>query len=96
MKTLFLLSALVLLAFQALADPLPEATEEAKNEAQLGIEDQEVSISFGNPEVSALHRSPTSPDIQLCCPLYGTHSQTCPTFPQSIPQLQDIWVVSTS
>ncbi|CAH6787098.1 Defa17 [Phodopus roborovskii] len=54
MKSLFLLSALVLLAFQALADPLPEATEVAKNEEQSGVEDQEVSISFGNPEGSVL------------------------------------------
>ncbi|CAH6787093.1 Defal1 [Phodopus roborovskii] len=57
MKTLFLLSALVLLAFQALADPLPEATEEAKTEAQPGVEDQAVSITFGGLELSALHRS---------------------------------------
>ncbi|XP_016819560.3 alpha-defensin 3-like [Cricetulus griseus] len=52
MKTLVLLSALVLLAFQALADPLPEANEEAKNEEQPGVEDQDVSISFGDPDVS--------------------------------------------
>ncbi|MGE9716097.1 hypothetical protein ACQP3F_31375, partial [Escherichia coli] len=52
MKTLVLLSALVLLAFQALADPLPEATEEVKNEEQPGVEDQAVSISFGDPDGS--------------------------------------------
>ncbi|XP_027245451.1 alpha-defensin 3-like [Cricetulus griseus] len=54
MKTLVLLSALVLLAFQALADPLPEATEEVKNEEQPGVEDQDVSISFGDPDGSAI------------------------------------------
>uniref|UniRef100_A0A8C8W7N7 Alpha-defensin N-terminal domain-containing protein n=1 Tax=Peromyscus maniculatus bairdii TaxID=230844 RepID=A0A8C8W7N7_PERMB len=44
MKTLVLLSALVLLAYLAQADPFPEATEETKNEEQPGIEDQDVSI----------------------------------------------------
>ncbi|XP_036022721.1 alpha-defensin 9-like [Onychomys torridus] len=54
MKTLVLLSALVLLAFLAQADSLPEATEETKNEDQPGVEDQDVSISFGGPKGSAL------------------------------------------
>ncbi|XP_057608336.1 alpha-defensin 3-like [Chionomys nivalis] len=54
MKTLVLLSALALLAFQVQADPLPKETEEAKNEEQPGVEDQDVSISFGDPEDSAL------------------------------------------
>ncbi|CAO2611579.1 Alpha-defensin 23 [Lemmus lemmus] len=54
MKTLALLSVLALLAFLAQADPLPEATEETKNEVQPGVEDQDVSISFGGPEGSAL------------------------------------------
>ena len=53
MKTLALLSLLALLAFLAQADPLPEATEEAKNEEQSEVEDQDVSISFGDPEDSA-------------------------------------------
>ncbi|ERE87320.1 alpha-defensin 14-like protein [Cricetulus griseus] len=54
MKTLVVLSALVLLAFQALADPLPEATEDAKGEEQLEVENQDMSISFGEPEGSVL------------------------------------------
>ncbi|XP_028737879.1 alpha-defensin 9-like [Peromyscus leucopus] len=54
MKTLVLLSALVLLAFLAQADPLPEANDETKNEDQPGVEDQNVSISFGDPKGSAL------------------------------------------
>ncbi|XP_049993671.1 alpha-defensin 9-like, partial [Alexandromys fortis] len=53
-KTLVLLSVLVLLAFQAQADPLPEAAEETKTDEQPGVEDQDVSISFGDPEDSAL------------------------------------------
>uniref|UniRef100_A0A8C2QGL1 Alpha-defensin N-terminal domain-containing protein n=1 Tax=Cricetulus griseus TaxID=10029 RepID=A0A8C2QGL1_CRIGR len=57
MKTLVLLTALVLLASQALADPLPEATEGTENEAQPRLEDQDVSILFEGPEVSALQRS---------------------------------------
>ncbi|CAO2611578.1 Alpha-defensin 29 [Lemmus lemmus] len=54
MKTLVLLSLLALLAFQAQADPLPEAAEETKNEEQPGEEDQDVSISSEGPEDSAL------------------------------------------
>ncbi|KAM7328861.1 hypothetical protein ACRRTK_012953 [Alexandromys fortis] len=54
MKTLVLLSLLALLAFQAQADPLPEAAEETKTDEQPGVEDQYVSISFGDPEGSAL------------------------------------------
>ncbi|XP_036022699.1 alpha-defensin 23-like [Onychomys torridus] len=53
MKTL-VLSALVLLAYLAQPDFLPEATEETKNEDQPGVEDQDVSITFGGPEGSAL------------------------------------------
>ncbi|XP_055461013.1 alpha-defensin 24-like [Psammomys obesus] len=49
MKTLVLLSAVVLLAFLAQADPLPAPTEETKTEEQPGVEDQDVSISFGGP-----------------------------------------------
>ena len=54
MKTLVLLSLLALLAFLAQADSLPEAPEETKTEVQPGVEDQDVSISFGDPEGSAL------------------------------------------
>ncbi|XP_028737892.1 alpha-defensin 16-like [Peromyscus leucopus] len=54
MKTLVLISALVLLAYLAQADSLPEATEEIKNEDQPGVEDQDVSISFGGPVGDAL------------------------------------------
>ncbi|KAH0514551.1 Alpha-defensin-related sequence 10 [Microtus ochrogaster] len=53
MKTLVLFSALMLLAFQAQANPLPEPNEEAKNKEQSGVKDQDVSISFGSPEGSA-------------------------------------------
>ncbi|XP_028737895.1 defensin alpha-like protein 1 [Peromyscus leucopus] len=54
MKTLVLLSALVLLAYLVQADPFPEATEETKNEEQPGIEDHDVPIFFGDPEGSVL------------------------------------------
>uniref|UniRef100_A0A8C2MWK2 Alpha-defensin N-terminal domain-containing protein n=2 Tax=Cricetulus griseus TaxID=10029 RepID=A0A8C2MWK2_CRIGR len=66
MKRLVILSALVLLAFKALADPLPEATEEAKSEEQPGVEDQDVSISFGSPEGSVL-QSQASADLRCNC-----------------------------
>ncbi|XP_036022707.1 alpha-defensin 9-like [Onychomys torridus] len=54
MKTLVLLSALVLLVFLTQVYSFPEATEGDKNEEQPGVEDQDVSISFGGPEGSAL------------------------------------------
>ena len=54
MKTLALLSLLALLAFQAWADHLPEAAKESETDEQPGVEDQDVSISFGDPEGSAL------------------------------------------
>ncbi|XP_060237250.1 alpha-defensin 24-like [Meriones unguiculatus] len=49
MKTLVLLSAVVLLAFLAQADPLPAPNEETKTEEHPGVEDQDVTISFGGP-----------------------------------------------
>ena len=55
MKTLILLSALVLLAFQVQADPIQNTDEETNTEEQAGEEDQAVSVSFGDPEGSALH-----------------------------------------
>ena len=55
MKTLVLLSALVLLAFQVQADPIQNTDEETKTEEQPGEEDQAVSVSFGDQEGSALH-----------------------------------------
>ncbi|XP_034376391.1 alpha-defensin 6/12-like [Arvicanthis niloticus] len=53
MKTLVLLSALVLLAFQVQANPIQETDEGTKTEEQPGEEDQDVSVSFEVPEVSA-------------------------------------------
>ncbi|XP_021044711.1 alpha-defensin 10 isoform X1 [Mus pahari] len=54
MKTLVLLSALVLLAFQVQADPIQNTDEETTAEEQPGEEDQAVSVSFGDPEGSSL------------------------------------------
>ncbi|XP_032774698.1 defensin alpha-like protein 1 isoform X1 [Rattus rattus] len=54
MKTLVLLSALVLLALQVQADPIQEAEEEAKTDEQPADEDQDVSVSFEGPEASAV------------------------------------------
>uniref|UniRef100_A0A8C8W8J4 Mammalian defensins domain-containing protein n=1 Tax=Peromyscus maniculatus bairdii TaxID=230844 RepID=A0A8C8W8J4_PERMB len=54
MKTLVLFSALILLVFLTQVDAFPEVIEGDKNEEQLGVEDQDVSISFGGPEGSAL------------------------------------------
>ena len=54
MKTLVLLSALFLLAFQVQADPIQKTDEKTNTEVQPGEEDQAVSVSFGNPEGSDL------------------------------------------
>ncbi|XP_052018826.1 alpha-defensin 3-like [Apodemus sylvaticus] len=54
MKTLVLLSALVLLAFQVQADPIKQTDEETKTEEQPGEEDQGVSVSSEGPDGSVL------------------------------------------
>ena len=54
MKTLVLLSALALLAFQVQADPIQNTDEETNTEVQPGEEDQAVSVSFGDPQGSGL------------------------------------------
>ena len=54
MKTLVLLSALFLLAFQVQADPIQKTDEETNTEVQPRVEDQAVSVSFGNAEGSDL------------------------------------------
>ncbi|XP_028639871.1 alpha-defensin 9-like, partial [Grammomys surdaster] len=54
MKTLVLLSALALLAFQVQANPVKETDEGTKAGEQPGEEDQGVSVSFEIPQVSAL------------------------------------------
>ncbi|XP_028719196.1 alpha-defensin 23-like [Peromyscus leucopus] len=67
MKTLVLLSSLVLLAYLAQADSIPEATEKTKNEDQPGVEDQDVSISFGGPESSALQEAASRKLLTCYC-----------------------------
>ena len=54
MKTLVLLSALALLAFQVQADPIQNTDEETKTGEQPEEEDQAVPVSFGGTEGSAL------------------------------------------
>nr|XP_048312128.1 defensin alpha-like protein 1 [Myodes glareolus] len=80
MRTLTLLMVFFLLAIQiqaeplqAQADPLPEAAEETKTDEQPGVEDEDVSISFGDPEDSALQdgasrKSPFCACRRLCRP----------------------------
>ncbi|XP_036022783.1 alpha-defensin 24-like [Onychomys torridus] len=75
MKTLVLLSALVLLVYLAQADSLPEGTEETKNEDQPGEEDQDVSISLGGPEGSALQDAGKRRLLLTCY----SQSQSCRT-----------------
>ncbi|XP_021010689.1 alpha-defensin-related sequence 12-like [Mus caroli] len=78
MKKLVLLSALVLLAFQVQADSIENTDEETKTEEQAGEENQAVTVSFGDPEGSALQdaairrawRCPPCPSCPSClwCP----------------------------
>nr|P17533.2 RecName: Full=Alpha-defensin 29; AltName: Full=Alpha-defensin-related sequence 1; AltName: Full=CRS1C; AltName: Full=Cryptdin-related protein 1C; AltName: Full=Defensin-related cryptdin-related sequence 1; Flags: Precursor [Mus musculus]AAA18201.1 cryptdin-related protein 1C [Mus musculus]AAB31356.1 cationic, cysteine-rich peptide {clone CRS1C} [mice, small intestine cells, Peptide Partial, 116 aa] [Mus sp.] len=88
MKTLVLLSALVLPCFQVQADPIQNTDEETKTEEQPEEEDQAVSVSFGGTEGSALQdvaqrRFPWCRKCRVCqkcqvcqkCPV-------CPTCPQ--------------
>ncbi|XP_077887490.1 defensin alpha 5-like [Ictidomys tridecemlineatus] len=53
MRTLALLAALLLLALQAQAEPLPENNEEAPEQEQPGEEDQDMAISFAGAADSA-------------------------------------------
>ena len=64
MKTLVLLSALALLAFQVQADPIQNTDEETNTEEQPGKEDQPVSVSFGDPEGSSLQE-----ECEYWCPV---------------------------
>lgn len=54
MRTLILLIALLLLAMQTQAEPLPRRAEEALDQEQLGEDDQGISISLGGEESTAL------------------------------------------
>uniref|UniRef100_A0A8C9PKW0 Alpha-defensin N-terminal domain-containing protein n=1 Tax=Spermophilus dauricus TaxID=99837 RepID=A0A8C9PKW0_SPEDA len=57
MRTLALLAALLLLALQAQAEPLPENKEEAPEQEQPGEEDQDMAISFAETEAPGLQRA---------------------------------------
>ncbi|KAF7470815.1 hypothetical protein GHT09_017885 [Marmota monax] len=57
MRTLALLAALLLLALQAQAEPLPENNEEAPDQEQPGEEDQDMAISFAETEAPGVQRS---------------------------------------
>ncbi|NP_001028248.1 alpha-defensin 6 precursor [Rattus norvegicus] len=66
MKTLVLLSALVLVAYQVQADPIQGAEEETKTEEQPSDEDQDVSVSFEGPEASALQDFEIGRPVRRC------------------------------
>uniref|UniRef100_A0A8D2CMI7 Mammalian defensins domain-containing protein n=1 Tax=Sciurus vulgaris TaxID=55149 RepID=A0A8D2CMI7_SCIVU len=57
MRTLTLLTALLLLALQGQAQPLPGNAEEAPDQEQSGKENQDVEISFAGPLASALQKA---------------------------------------
>ncbi|MBZ3890087.1 Defensin-5 [Sciurus carolinensis] len=61
MRTLALLTALLLLALQAQAQPLSERNEEAPDQEQSGEENQDVEISFAGAAASALREAGERP-----------------------------------
>uniref|UniRef100_A0A8C6ADG9 Mammalian defensins domain-containing protein n=1 Tax=Marmota marmota marmota TaxID=9994 RepID=A0A8C6ADG9_MARMA len=87
MRTLALLAALLLLALQAQAEPLPENNEEAPDQEQPGEEDQDMAISFAGPEAPGLQRSGPSlghPGVCPQCPIHVSVSVS-PGLPRNPP-----------
>ncbi|XP_058440834.1 defensin alpha 5-like [Marmota monax] len=71
MRTLALLAALLLLALQAQAEPLPENNEEAPDQEQPGEEDQDMAISFSEAEAPGVQRSAAGQTGKCRCAIFG-------------------------
>ncbi|KAF5922471.1 alpha-defensin 1-like [Diceros bicornis minor] len=67
MRTLALLTALLLLALQAQAEPLRERADEVPAQDQPEAEIQDMTISFDGDERSARDASGTRPTITCHC-----------------------------
>uniref|UniRef100_A0A8C9PNV6 Alpha-defensin N-terminal domain-containing protein n=1 Tax=Spermophilus dauricus TaxID=99837 RepID=A0A8C9PNV6_SPEDA len=71
MRTLALLAALLLLALQAQAEPLPENKEEAPDQEQPGEEHQDMTISFDETEAPGLQRAGARGVLKCRCASLG-------------------------
>ncbi|XP_046316455.1 alpha-defensin 9-like [Marmota monax] len=75
MRTLALLAALLLLALQAQAEPLPENNEEAPDQEQPGEEDQDMAISFAETEAPGVQRSGARGILKCHCSSRGCNQR---------------------
>ncbi|XP_047399807.1 defensin-5-like [Sciurus carolinensis] len=71
MRTLALLTTLLLLALQAQAQPLSERNEEAPDQEQSGEKNQDVEISFAGAAASALREAGPRDILRCRCALFG-------------------------
>ncbi|XP_017369854.2 neutrophil defensin 4-like [Cebus imitator] len=69
MRTLTLLTAVLLLALQAQAGPLQARCDEAAGQEQRGVNDQDISISFAWDKSSALQVSGSTRALACTCRL---------------------------
>ncbi|XP_012312748.1 defensin alpha 4 [Aotus nancymaae] len=69
MRTLALLTAVLLVALQAQAGPLQARCDEAAGQEQRGVEDQDISISFAWDKISALQVSGSTRGLACACRL---------------------------
>uniref|UniRef100_A0A8D2B009 Mammalian defensins domain-containing protein n=1 Tax=Sciurus vulgaris TaxID=55149 RepID=A0A8D2B009_SCIVU len=83
-RTLALLAALLLLALQAQAEPLPGNAEEAPDQEQSGEENQDVEISFAGVAASFLREAglPRTPSCRCrrggCSPFENAFGSCLP------------------
>uniref|UniRef100_A0A2K6TE73 Defensin alpha 4 n=1 Tax=Saimiri boliviensis boliviensis TaxID=39432 RepID=A0A2K6TE73_SAIBB len=69
MRTLALLTTLLLVALQAQAGPLQARCDEAAGQEQHGVDNQDVSISFAWDKISALQVSGSTRGLACTCRL---------------------------
>ncbi|XP_027623053.1 defensin-5-like [Tupaia chinensis] len=67
MRTLALFSAILLVALQAQADPLPETFDKVQVQEQAAAENPDVAISFAGDEISAFQVSDLVRGINCRC-----------------------------
>ncbi|XP_051025932.1 neutrophil antibiotic peptide NP-1-like [Acomys russatus] len=67
MRTLALLTALLLLVLQTQAEPLLARGEEAPDQVHVGDEDQDMAISFGGDKTTALQDADVKSGLTCYC-----------------------------
>ncbi|EGW04728.1 Neutrophil antibiotic peptide NP-1 [Cricetulus griseus] len=75
MRTLTLLVALLLLAFETRAEPFEGSAEELLDQDLLGEDDQDMSISFGGDERTALQYADVRSRVTCYCRRGGCGSR---------------------